>query len=423
MSVQFATLAKACRVCHSTGLKDVLSLGNQYVSDFVSSDGKSPEVPLRLARCQKCGLVQLRHTFSRDKLYRQYWYKSGISGTMQKALADLVSETCSIAKPQAGDLVLDVGCNDGTLLRSYPKTGLFLTGFEPAKNLVADAKKGSDWIFSDFFNAKAFTEKFGQRKAKIITSVAMFYDLEDPNSFVSDIAKILAPDGVWTVQQNYLATMLEQNGFDNIGHEHLEYYSLGTMKNLVENHGLKIFDVETNNVNGGSFRTFISHKGKYPVKDSVARLERHEARLGLDKESTYNTFAKNIQIIGTRLHDFIVAETRRGKSVYVYGASNRGNTILQFCRLDHSLVRKAADANPEKWGRKTAGSLIPIVSKEEARKDQPDYFLVLPHHFFEEIRRDELHYLNSGGKFIVPLPTLRVVSEEGEATPESLVLS
>src|SRR5260370_21990985 len=314
MSVQFATLAKACRVCHSTGLKDVLSLGNQYVSDFVSSDGKSPEVPLQLARCQNCGLVQLRHTFSRAKLYRQYWYKSGISGTMQKALADLVSETCSIAQPEAGDLVLDVGCNDGTLLRSYPKTGLFLTGFEPAKNLVADAKKGSDWIFNDFFNAKAFTQKFGQRKAKIITSVAMFYDLEDPNSFVSDIAKILAPDGVWTVQQNYLATMLEQNGFDNIGHEHLEYYSLGTMKNLVENHGLKIFDVETNNVNGGSFRTFISHKGKYPVKGSVARLESHEARLGLDKESTYNTFAKNIHIIRTRLHDFIFASTRRAQS-------------------------------------------------------------------------------------------------------------
>jgi hypothetical protein len=250
----------------------------------------------------------------------------------------------------------------------------------------------------------------------------MFYDLEDPNSFVSDIAKILAPDGVWTVQQNYLATMLEQNGFDNIGHEHLEYYSLGTMKNLVEKHGLTIFDVETNDVNGGSFRTLLCHKGKYPIKDTVARLEMHESRLGLDKESTYDKFAANIQSIGTRLHDFIAAETRRGKTVYVYGASNRGNTILQFCKLDHSLVKKAADANPDKWGRKTVGTLIPIISKEEARKDRPDYFLVLPHHFFEEIRRDEAPYLDSGGKFIVPLPTLRVVSKEGETTPESLVI-
>jgi NDP-4-keto-2,6-dideoxyhexose 3-C-methyltransferase len=414
MSSSLSTIAKTCRVCHSPRLEKVLSLGNQYVSDFVSSDGKSPQAPLELARCQECGLVQLRHTFSRPKLYQHYWYRSGISRTMQIALADIVAKTSEVAKPREGDLVLDVGCNDGTLLRSYRKKGLFLVGFEPAENLVGDARKGTNWIFNDFFGARVFKDKFGDKKAKIITSVAMFYDLDDPNSFVSDVKSLLASDGVWTVQQNYLATMLEQNGFDNIGHEHLEYYSLGTMRGLLRRHGLDVFDAETNDVNGGSFRTLICHQGRYPVRDTVVQLERYEGHLKLDENSTYEKFAKSIESIGTRLHEFVESEVRTGKKVYVYGASNRGNTILQYCRLDHSIVQKATDANSEKWGRKTVGTLIPIISKQEARKDRPDYFLVLPHHFFDEIRREEDAYLQAGGRFILPLPTLKIVSREGE---------
>ncbi len=410
MPDQTATAIKACRVCQSPELDKVLFLGNQYVSDFVSSDGKSPQAPLELVRCMSCGLVQLRHTFSRRRLYRHYWYKSGISGTMRRALADLVSRACEVAEPNSDDLVLDIGCNDGTLLRSYRVRGLFLIGFEPAENLVEEARKGTDWVFNDFFSAKAFRQKFGERKAKIVTSVAMFYDLEEPNSFAAEVAEILRLDGVWVVQQNYLATMLEQNGFDNIGHEHLEYYSLGTMQTLLKRHGLEVFEVETNDVNGGSFRTFICKNGAHPIGRSVTQMEKHEARLGLRDHATYEKFAANIAKIKSQLSEFVAGEVRRGRTVYVYGASNRGNTILQFCGLDHTLIKKAADANPEKWGRKTVGTLIPIVSKEEARQDKPDYFLVLPHHFLDEIRRDEKEYLDSGGKLIVPLPAFQIVS-------------
>jgi SAM-dependent methyltransferase len=306
--------------------------------------------------------------------------------------------------------VLDIGCNDGTLLRSYLIKGLFLVGFEPAENLVQEARNGTNWIFNDFFNAETFKRKFGQRKAKIVTSIAMFYDLEDPNRFGADVEKILAPDGVWAVQQNYLATMLQRNGFDNIGHEHLEYYTLGTMQELLKRHGLEVFDVETNDVNGGSFRTLICHKGSHPILSTVAKMAEHEDRLGLGDHATYEKFAENIRNIRSDVRDLIVNEVGRGKIVYVYGASNRGNTILQYFELDHSLIKKAADANPEKWGRKTVGTLIPIVSKEEARKDRPDYFLILPHHFLEEIIRDEKQYLELGGKFIVPLPEFRVVT-------------
>jgi SAM-dependent methyltransferase len=330
---------------------------------------------------------------------------------MRTALADVAAKAYQVAKPDTGEIVVDIGANDGTLLRSYPNSGLRLVGFEPAENLVEDARKGTYWIFNDFFGAKPFREKFGKERAKILTSVAMFYDLEDPNGFVSDVAECLAPDGVWVVQQNYLASMLERNGFDNIGHEHLEYYTLETMQSLLKKHGLEVFDAETNNVNGGSFRTFICHTGQYPIRNAVADMKKHEARLGLNKHSTYELFAENIRKMRTQARDFISKEVRSGKTVYVYGASNRGNTILQYYGLDHTMLRKAADANPEKWGRRTVGTLIPIVSKEEARRDKPDYFLILPQHFLEEIARDEKEYLENGGKFIVPLPQFRVLTK------------
>ncbi len=398
-----------CRVCNSASLAEVLSLGNQYVSDFVALTGHHPRVPLELVRCQDCGLVQLRHTFPRKALYQHYWYRSGISNTMKNALADISARAVEIAKPQKGELVVDIGCNDGTLLRSYEAKSLQLVGFEPAENLVQEARKGTQAVFNDFFDAELFEREFGKRKAKIVTSVAMFYDLEDPNRFVEDVTRILAPEGIWLIQQNYLAAMLERNGFDNIGHEHLEYYSLGTLQELLMRHGLEVFEVETNDVNGGSFRTFVCHKGHYQVAESVRIMERYEMKLALGEQATYDRFAANIERIRSRIRDFVSGEVKRGRKVYVYGASNRGNTILQYCGLDHMFIGKAADANPEKWGRRTVGTLIPIVSKEEARKDHPDYFLILPHHFLQEIIRDEKQYLQSGGKFIVPLPEFRVV--------------
>jgi len=406
-----AIAVRQCRLCNSKRLTKVLSLGNQYVSDFVTPTGEHPKSPLELVHCQHCGLIQLKHTFPRTNLYRHYWYRSGISKTMREALADIATKAYRIAQPTTADIIVDTGCNDGTLLRSYPRTGLRLVGFEPAENLVDDARKGTDWIFNDFFKEGVFAQKFGGERAKIITSVAMFYDLEDPNGFVSDIVKCLAPDGVWVVQQNYLATMLEKNGFDNIGHEHLEYYSLRTMKRLLGKHGLDIFAVETNDVNGGSFRTFACHRGTYPIEESVGRLQRKEEHLRLNNAKAYHAFAANIRGIKSQLLRLVRNEVKHGKTVYIYGASNRGNTILQYCGLDYRLITKATDANPEKWGRRTVGTKIPIVSKEEARKDNPDYFLILPHHFLEEIKIEEDHYLKQGGKFIVPLPKVFIVRE------------
>jgi len=203
--------------------------------------------------------------------------------------------------------------------------------------------------------------------------------------------------------------MLEQNGFDNVGHEHLTYYSLGTMSRLLNTHDLEIFDVEKNDVNGGSFRTYIARKGQFPVRDSIEKMKAFEKKLFSMKPSIYATFAKNVRRVKSQLNEFITEQTKKGRTVYVYGASTRGNTILQYCKLNHHLIKKATDANPEKWGRKTPGTEIPIVSKGEARRDKPDFFLVLPHHFLTEIIREEREYLEAAGKFIVPLPEFRIV--------------
>jgi len=321
-----------------------------------------------------------------------------------------VIKSCEIAQPKPGDLVVDIGCNDGTLLRSYKNPGLNLVGFEPAKNLVEDARKGTGHIFNDFFAFDLFRKEFPDSKAKIITSIAMFYDLDDPDGFVADIVKCLDSNGVWVIQQNYLCSMLEQNGFDNIGHEHLTYYSLETINQLAKKHDLEIFDVETNNVNGGSFRTYLAHRGQYPIRTGVLEMSLREAELFSGRPSIYSRFADNVRRIKRQLRNFIEAQVRVGKTVYVYGASTRGNTVLQYCGLDHRLIKKATDANPEKWGRVTPGTGIPIVSKTNARKDNPDFFLVLPHHFLNEIRQEERRYLQSGGAFIVPLPEFRVVT-------------
>jgi hypothetical protein len=221
----------------------------------------------------------------------------------------------------------------------------------------------------------------------------MFYDLDDPESFVADIVKVLDTRGIWVIQQNYLLSMLEQNGFDNIGHEHLTYYSLGTMNRLLSKHNLEIFDAETNQ-----------------VRKTVGEMEERETMLFSKEPSIYKTFAENIRGIRSQLKEFIVDQAKEGKTVYVYGASTRGNTILQYCKLDYRLIKKATDANPEKWGRKTPGTEIPIVSKAEARQDTPDYFLILPHHFLKEIMKEEKQYLESGGKFIIPLPKFRIAT-------------
>ncbi|OGZ01630.1 MAG: hypothetical protein A2946_02035 [Candidatus Liptonbacteria bacterium RIFCSPLOWO2_01_FULL_53_13] len=406
-----------CRVCGNDKLTPVLSLGDLCASDFLApgEEHLARAYPLTLVLCDKggggCGLLQLKHTVSPETLYRNYWYRSGMNTSMTRELHGIARKAESLLDLRERDFVLDIAANDGTLLRGYHTSGIRLTGFEPAKNLAEYNAVGTDRIIPEFFDAKLWEDEFGGQKVKVITAIAMFYDLENPNQFVADAAKILDDEGIFIIQMSYLPLMLSQNAFDNILHEHLEYYSLLALESLLARHGLEAFDVELNDVNGGSFRIYIRHKGKGKTirvsegaYERLQNLRNEEEQSGLHTKTIYDEFVARVHNTKDKVVDFIKREKENGKTTYVYGASTKGNTLLQFFNLNHTLITAAAERNPDKWGKKTVATNIPIISEEEARTAMPDYFLVLPWHFLGEFKEREIDFLRRGGKFIVPLP-------------------
>ena len=394
-----------CRLCGFSNLQDVFSVGEQYISDFVPQErvGKGLKAPLDLVMCDQCSLLQLRHTAPQELLYaRYYWYRSGVTDTMRRALRDITEQIESMVPLESGDVVLDIGANDGTMLATYTAPGIRRVGCEPANNLVGMLRQNTEYVMHDFWNYEQYMElasQWGFGKARVITAIGMFYDLEDPNKFIADARKALTDDGIFVAQLMCLTPMLQKNDFGNICHEHLEYYSLQSLKYLFETNGLEIFKIEENEVNGGSYRIFARpFKGAgIPFDEKVTRQD-------------ILAFGQRVQQNRGQCVAFIKQEVAKGKKVYVYGASTKGNVILQYYGLDNKLITAAAERSPEKWGKYTIGSWIPIVSEEEARKAQPDYFLVLPWAFFNEFYEREKEWRSQGGKFIVPLPEFRVVS-------------
>lgn len=412
-----------CRVCGSRDLVALLSLGELYISDFPKEDeqDKAAKAPLELVLCNAktggCGLVQLRHTVSHEAMYRNYWYRSGMNKTMTDELATITRAIESMASLSEGDLVVDIGANDGTLLRSYHIPGLTTVGFEPARNLEQYGSRNTSKIIVDFFNAQAFVAHYGNRRARAITAIAMFYDLDDPNAFVRDVVACLDDDGIFVIQMMYLPSFLRRNAFDGICHEHLEYYSLFALENLLVRHGLEVCDIEMREeVNEGSFRVYIRKRGyganlrlRSGSEDRIRAVRDEERLMGIDGRAVYDAFADRVHALKARVYDFIRTEARSGKKIYAYGASTKGNTLLQFFGIDKSIVLAAAERNSDKWGRQTVGTGIPIVSEAVARSDNPDYFLVLPWHFMSEFKERESDFLKKGGKFIAPLPDFRII--------------
>lgn len=413
-------LRTTCRVCNRGDLELVLSLGEQYVSNFVDgSSGRVLKAPLELVLCAAdkggCGLLQLRHTVDKEEMYRNYWYRSGVNETMKRALADVTKQAEKIVHLKPGEMVIDIGSNDNTLFKAYRVANLCKIGFEPARTILPYAQEGATCVVNDYFSEVSFDKLGLKEKAKVITAIAMFYDLEDPNQFVADAKSCLAKDGVLIIQQAYLPLMLKDNIFDNICHEHLEYYCLLSLEALLARHDLEVVDVELNDVNGGSFRTYIAQRGSRlknlpaGAEQRVKALRSQEEKLQLHKTVVYAGFADRVENIKQEVTEFIRAEAASGKIIYVYGASTKGNTLLQYFGLDNTVITAAAERNPDKWGRRTVGTNIPIVSEEAARAAEPDYFLVLPWHFLPEFKEREKEFLSRGGKFIAPLPQFAVI--------------
>ncbi|MEC7640868.1 MAG: class I SAM-dependent methyltransferase [Nitrospinota bacterium] len=392
----------ACRLCGSDKLEEISTLGNLYISTFVNEREEGIKAPLDMVLCVNCSLLQLRHTAPMELMYsRFYWYRSGVTDTMRKALRNLTESIEALVSLKPGDVVFDIGANDGTMLTTFTTKGLRKIGCEPADNLIDQLKVNADLVIHGFWNCEAYeslAKAHGFGKAKVVTAIGMFYDMEDPNQFVADVSKVLADDGVFVAQLMCLRPMLEKNDVGNICHEHLEFYSLESLRYLFENNGLEMFKLEENNVNGGSYRIYCRH-----FKNSGIEFDERYTK------KDYQDFFRRVEENKNQCTAFIKQEVDRGKSIYVYGASTKGNTILQYYGLDHTWIKAAAERSPEKWGKFTVGTQIPIISEEQARKEQPDYFLVLPWAFFDEFYEREAEWRGRGGKFIVPSPEFRVV--------------
>jgi cyclopropane fatty-acyl-phospholipid synthase-like methyltransferase len=394
-----------CRLCKSKQLKKIYSFGNIYVSNFVKKNlyKNFPRAPLNLVSCKHCTLLQLQHSAPQELLYKKYyWYRSGVTQTMKYALKNIYESSKKFIKLNNDDTVLDIGANDGTLLKLF-KNDCITIGCEPAKNLQKFLKKNCKHIINDFWSKKNFLNiqnKYRLKKPKIITAIGMFYDLEDPSKFIKDASEVLDDNGIFIAQLMCLKSMLEKNDLGNICHEHLEFYTYKSLLYLFEKNGLRIFKIEENNINGGSFRIYC----KKNIEKSVRFKEKTSIK-------DIMSFISRINLIKKKCLKFIKSEIKKNKKIFLYGASTKGNTILQYFGLDKNLIPYAAERSPEKWGRYTIKTGIKIISENKARKFKPDYFFVMPWSFINEFIKREKKWLKKGGKFIVPFPKFKIIKK------------
>tara|TARA_B100000242_G_C43047816_1_gene489220 strand:- start:1181 stop:2443 length:1263 start_codon:yes stop_codon:yes gene_type:complete len=407
-----------CRVCKSKNLENIIDLKKQYIQgSFIKKNFPRPylkKIPLKLILCKNCSLVQLLHTTNKNILYKNYWYQSGINSTMKKHLKKLIMDISKYTR-NLKSKVLDIGCNDGTLLNFYDKK-FQKYGIDPSQ-IVNRINKRKIEVIKDFFPPRKKINKINNVKFQLITSIAMFYDLDDPNIFVKEIKKYLEKNGVWVLELSYLIDMLRLKSFDTICHEHLEYYSLTSLNYLMNNHDLKIFRVSRNKINGGSIRCYVTHKENTNFdsrqnKRYYEKLINKEKKLYIKNVNIYRKFSSDIEILKYKINHKIKSILKNKKNIFILGASTKGNTIIQFLGIDKKITPYAIERNNLKVGAWIIGTNIKIISEDEAKKYKIDNKLVLPWHFREEIIKRELNYIKSGGSLIFPLPNILIINKK-----------
>ncbi|WP_221350496.1 class I SAM-dependent methyltransferase [Streptomyces beigongshangae] len=406
----------ACRICGNHELLPVLDLGAQTLTCVfpTSPDADVPAVPLELVRCSPvgCGLLQLRHTADFSLMYGDHYaYRSGIRPFMIEHLRSKVDMLTGMVDIGSNDLVLDIGSNDATLLRCYPADGPQLVGVDPSAGKFRDRYPAGAELIADFFSAKAFTDRFGSRKAKAVTSIAMFYDLPRPLEFMQDVSDILADDGVWLMEQSYMPAMLEATAYDVVCHEHLEYYGLRQIEWMAERTGLTVISAELTEVYGGSLNVVLA---KNPARHrvdlaGVERIRARESALALDTMAPFQAFTERVHRYREQLVELLADSRKAGRRTLGYGASTKGNVILQFCGLGPDELECIGEPSEEKWGCFTPGTGIPIVSEKEAKSRKPDQLLVLPWIYRDGFLEREREYMARGGRLVFPLPALEIV--------------
>ena len=406
-------IIKKCRNCNSSKLNFLFTLGNlAFTGKFPNRFKDIPRDILKLVMCDKCKLVQLDRNFNKRYLYgKDYGYRTGINQTMTNHVKSVALNVSKKIKLKTGDAVLDIASNDGTLLNSYSNEGIIKVGIDPVINKYKKYYKKINYYFPNFFSANIIPKILKRKKFKIITTLSMFYDLQKPNDFLRDIKKILHKDGIFILEHADLYSIYKHNLFDTICHEHLEYYSSTVIFNMLAKHKLRIFDHKFNKINGGSSQYYICHNNS-KFKTNLKRINiirNLEKESKLSSVTTFKKFYKKINEIKTNLNLKIDSIIKKNQIIHGYGASTKGNVLLQYLNINNQKVKYIAERNPKKYNKYTPGTKIKIISEKNSRLKKPDYYLVLPWHFKNEILKREKKIRAKGCKFIFPLPKLTVV--------------
>jgi SAM-dependent methyltransferase len=403
----------------------LFSLGKLCVSDFIKQDedARAGRHDMTLVIDERYGAARLEKCAPIHSMFAKYWYRSGTNATMTNELKGIVESVKSVHKLKDGDLWLDIACNDGTLLKFVPE-GVNKLGVDPAEDsFTEESRKVADEVIQDYFTLESFKRsKFKKKKANVVTCIAMFYDLDEPIDFLKDVCKVMDDNGLFVLQMSYTPLMIKQLAFDNICHEHVYYWSLTSIQKLLKKAGFKIVDCQLNDVNGGSFRLYMKKNksdmttfSTAPYRDvcdiRLQSLLTWEKKLKLDKRGIWDEFFNSIEKLKDETVNFIKQEKAKGKIICGYGASTKGNTLLQYFGLDNTMIDAIAERSPYKFGLKTIGTNIPVLSEEEVRAMKPDYMLVLPWHFISEFIKREDEFLSNGGKFIVPCPKFEIIGK------------
>ena len=406
-----------CRICGCRKLDTILDLGEQELTGVfpTSCDIKVTRGPLRLGLCHECHLVQLMHTYDLKELYGDnYGYRSGLNVSMVNHLG-LKVEVLRRRRPlRDKDIIVDIGSNDGTTLGFYPYDQYRLIGFDPTGKKFRQYYRDDIQLIEDFFSKERFYDIFGNHsRAKIITSIAMFYDLENPIAFMQQVEKILADDGIWHFEQSYMPEMLRLTAYDTVCHEHLEYYGLKQIKWMTDRAGLQIIDVDFNDINGGSFAVTVAKRDApyEEASDVIKKVSSAEENLGLHTLAPYEAFRQRVHWHRDILLDILFDIKRHGRLIHGYGASTKGNVILQFCDIGPDTLSCIAEVNETKFDCITPGTHIPIVSEAASKQKKPDYYLVLPWHFRNNLLKREQRFIENGGQMVFPLPKVETVGK------------
>lgn len=408
------TQINKCRISGDTNLISILNIGEQYLTG-VFPDNKETEItkgPLELVWSPISQLVQLNHSYDLDEMYGEnYGYRSGLNQSMVSHLTSKIRNLEKIVSLASGDCVIDIGSNDATSLKSYITQGIKRIGVDPTGEKFRQFYTDDIHLIPDFFPSAEVRNKVGNSKVKIITSIAMFYDLEDPIAFARSIHDNIDKNGIWHFEQSYMPSMLRLNSYDTICHEHIEYYTLWNIKYILDRADMRIIDVQMNAINGGSFAVTAAHKDSSLKANDVLInwLFEQEIKMGFDTPKPFRDFEERVFKHRQSLKTLIDELNSDNKKILGYGASTKGNVLLQFCNFTGKDLAAVAEVNPDKYGCFTPGSKIPIVSEKDALAMQPDYYLVLPWHFKDGIVRREQEFLNKGGKLIFPFPEIEII--------------